>query len=182
MSAEHAIKPKALAETTTKAEAPAAPPAPIKSVKPTPSDQAPTAVLIISYARVVPFIAMALIVAFASPGVDGVLRGEIGYGAVLLSFLGGARWGAALKTGGNGIAFGPLTLLTLPTFFSWAVLLMAPAVALAALMAGFLLVTMADRADARQGLVPAWRSGLDLPLTVLTELALCASLVAVLLS
>ncbi|HEX7777276.1 MAG TPA: DUF3429 domain-containing protein [Parvibaculum sp.] len=184
MNAEQAMEPAALEKgaPTAKTPEPVAASAPVKAAKLPSPDQTPTAVLIFSYARIVPFVAMALIVAFASSGVDGVLAAEIGYGAVLLSFLGGARWGVAVKAGGDGVAFKPLALLTLPTFFSWAVLLMAPAVALAALMAGFLLVAMSDRAAARQGLVPAWQSGLDLPLTVLTELALCASLGAVLLA
>ncbi len=162
MDAKHAIEPKALAKAA----------------------QAPTAVLVLSYARVVPFVAMALIIALISPSpaAASALAAEIGYGAVLLSFLGGVRWGAAIKTAGDAILFRPLTLLMLPTLFSWCVLFMASATALAALMAGFLLVTLADRASVRRGLAPAWQSGLDLPPIVMTELALGASLVTVLIS
>jgi hypothetical protein len=58
---------------------------------------------------------------------------------------------------------------------------MSPAVALTALMAGFLLVALADRQSAREGRTPGWQSELDLPLTILTELALGASLAATLL-
>ncbi|MDR3498881.1 MAG: DUF3429 domain-containing protein [Parvibaculum sp.] len=175
MSAEHAIEPASLAQAKVSPRAAEAPKA-VKAARP----QAPAAVLVLSYARVVPFVATALIIALSSPSsaATSALAAEMAYGAVLLSFLGGARWGAAIRTGGEQIRFRPLALLLLPTLFSWCVIFMAPKVALAALMAGFLLLALAERLSARQDHGHEWRGGLEVALTILTEMALGASLAA----
>lgn len=177
MSAEHKIEPTA----TPRADASSATTEAPKTIEPA---QAPTAVLVLSYARVVPFVATALIIALSSPSsaASSALAAEIAYGAVLLSFLGGARWGAAIGAGGDQIHFKPLALLLLPMLFSWCVIFMAPEVALAALMAGFMLLALAERLRAQQGRGHEWQGGLEVALTILTEIALGASLAALLVA
>ena len=50
------------------------------------------------------------------------LRGFVAYSAVILAFLGGVRWGAAL----GEVSWRPLTLSVLPSLFACACLLIDP--------------------------------------------------------
>ena len=144
--------------------------------------QAPAALQVIGYGALVPPVAMAMVIflTYPSPGAESALRAEIGYGAALLSFIGGIRWGLAVAAGGGHLLFRPLSLATLPMPFAWIVFFMEPRVALAALMAGFVLLLLAERAGPPSPM-PGWYRALQLPFTIMAELALGISLAAVLL-
>jgi hypothetical protein len=145
--------------------------------------QAPAALQVIGYGALVPLVAMCMVIFFTypSPGADSALRAMIGYGAAALSFIGGIRWGLAVATGGDYLLFRPLGLATLAMPFAWVVLFMDPRVALAALMAGFQLLLLAERVGLPSPM-PDWYRALQLPFTILVELALGISLAAILLS
>jgi hypothetical protein len=144
--------------------------------------QAPAALQVIGYGALVPLVAMAMIVTFTypSPGAAGALAAMIGYGAALLSFIGGIRWGLAVATGGAYLHFRPLGLATLAMPFAWIVMFMDARVALAALMAGFQLLLLAERVGLPSPM-PAWYRALQLPFTILVEVALGVSLAVLLL-
>ena len=141
-----------------------------------------TALQVIGYGALVPLVAMAMIIflTYPSPGADGALRAEIGYGAALLSFIGGIRWGLAVARGGGYLLFRPLGLATLAMPFAWVVLFVDTRIALAALMAGFQLLLLAERIGGPSPM-PDWYRALQLPFTILVELALGVSLAAMLL-
>lgn len=99
---------------------------------------------------------------------------QIAYGAAILSFIGGIRWGLGLA---NGHAdFRPLTLAVMPSLVAWIALLTAPAAALVTLIAGFGLMGVMDVKAAREGEVPAWYPQLRVPLTLIVCLTLALSL------
>ena len=103
-------------------------------------------------------------------GLDDALEGgaalgkaDIAYGAVILSFLGGIRWGSAVATG-NGRPTG-LGFSVLPSL--WAVFLLwwaDPSTAAWGMFAGFVLLGLADGFFVVPGL-PSWMQRLRLRLT-----------------
>ena len=143
--------------------------------------RSPRAVLIAGYAVLVPLVAMAMVVVTTYPanGTDAVLRVEITYAAALLSFLGGIRWGIALMAGAAHLQWRPLTLITAALPLAWAILFLSPPLALAALMAGYLLIAFGERLG-DDNPVPHWYRALFLPFTVMIEIALGLSLITIL--
>ncbi len=109
----------------------------------------PRGMALLGAAGVLPF-AAALAGALASPVHAGIAATIfIGYGAVILSFLGGARWGRGLADAGTS----PWRYVeaVLPSLLGFAVLLMAhrAGVAIALLAAGFTAWLVIDLRDAR---------------------------------
>ncbi|GAB2493286.1 DUF3429 domain-containing protein [Arenimonas alkanexedens] len=144
----------------------------------TPSKASPPpldrAALVLGWAGVVPFLLLAGLVfvpAFRLPALDAFMA----YSAVILSFLGGVRWGRALAAGAG---LGQYVRAVLPGLWAWAAwLLLGPAPALTALAAGFVLV---GAWDARGDALPApasfrrLRLGLGLAVVGCHALALAA--------
>ncbi|MCY0093393.1 DUF3429 domain-containing protein [Hoeflea ulvae] len=128
----------------------------------------------------VPFVAMALAAA-VSPGFAAAhLGGEtafMGYGAVILSFMGGVRWGAALSpTTGPGAE--RMILSVAPSLAAWLALLIDRPWSLLLLLAGFVLQGLWDVASARNGSLPAWFGRLRLTISAIVA----ASILLVLLT
>lgn len=101
-----------------------------------------------------------------------------GYGAVILSFLGGARWGAALRDAPAGPSWAALTAAVAPSLVGWAGLLLLapifsmPGGALLLLSLGFAIMGAWDIAGARKGAWPHWYGRLRLVLTTGAVLSL----------
>lgn len=150
--------------------------APIRKAK----QRAPISVRIIGYGVLVPLVAMTMVVALTYPsaGITDVLRVEITYAVALLSFLGGVRWGIGLMAGGVHLHFRALAIITLILPFAWMILFMSTPVALAALMAGYLLIAMGERAGT-QSPVPQWYHALLVPFTIMVEISLGISLLII---
>jgi Protein of unknown function (DUF3429) len=124
----------------------------------------PLVARLLGFGGLLPFIAAAIAAHAPDPWLqDAGRRALVAYGAVILSFLGGVRWGVAM-TGrdATGLA-GPLVLSILPALLGWVAVLLPPgagAILLAACLA-LLLV-----ADLRQRDVPPWYRALRVPLSV----------------
>lgn len=106
----------------------------------------------LALAGLIPFLGCAAMVATRGAQAEMWLGALIAYGAVILSFLGGTRWGAALAGGQADPA--TLILSNLPALAAWTALLPmeAPQAArLGLLSAGLALMWLWDR---RRG--PAW--------------------------
>jgi hypothetical protein len=92
-----------------------------------------------------------------------------GYGAVILSFLGGIQWGlvmgAGSRNGRDDTSAGRLVLTVVPSLIGWAALLMPAPANLALLAGGFACVLYVDVAAARAGNAPAWYPHLRWPLS-----------------
>ncbi|MEM6906904.1 MAG: DUF3429 domain-containing protein [Pseudomonadota bacterium] len=124
----------------------------------------PQAARWLGLAGVIPFASFAL----AAWMVPGPLTLAVlgGYGAVILSFMGGCRWGLAAAGMGEGPAFLPLALSVLPALYAWIALLLPWPWAGVALALGFALLLVADLALAREGGAPPWWPALRWPLSV----------------
>lgn len=99
------------------------------------------------------------------------------YGAVILSFLGGIRWGNILNNKTQVGRWGPLTLSVLPSLIAWPALLLPAVWMLSLLAAGFVLQYAADIEAVRQKILPPWFGRLR---TVLTSGATVALLIGLL--
>lgn len=96
------------------------------------------------------------------------------YGAVILSFLGGIRWGLAIsRTSESEIKlFRQLGLSVAPSLLAWAALLTPAGTAHVILAVGFVVMLVVDIAASRFGEAPAWYPRLRWPLSCAAVLAL----------
>jgi len=100
------------------------------------------------------------------------------YGAVILSFLGGIRWGQLLDNKTRVRLWGPLTLSVVPSLIAWISLLFAPIWMLSMLAAGLVLQYALDIEAIKRGELPAWFGRLRTILTTGAVLSLLTGLVA----
>lgn len=132
------------------------------------TDTAPPApALLLGYAGLSPFFGL---VALAAAGLwDGAAAALLAYGAVILSFMGGCRWGFACAGLGRGPSLVALTISVAPALLGWAALLgrnlLGDAGAATVLAAGFLALYAADVLAARAADAPTWWPKLRAPLT-----------------
>lgn len=98
------------------------------------------------------------------------------YGAVILSFLGGIRWGNLLERPSELGKWAPLGLSVIPSLLAWVALLLSPPLMLSLLIAGFILQYMLDTNGVAQGILPAWFGTLRLLLTSIAVLCLIVGL------
>ncbi len=118
----------------------------------------PKSALVLGLAGAIPFVAFAAARALGWPTLAGfpVTTALLGYGAVILSFLGGIRWGSALNEP-DGVRQGlQLTLSVVPSLVAWAALLMPPERGLVILLFGVIAQGVSDAGLARTGQYPAW--------------------------
>ncbi|HTR15464.1 MAG TPA: DUF3429 domain-containing protein [Acetobacteraceae bacterium] len=150
--------------------------------------------VLLGLAGLIPLLATGL--AAVSAGYDqspAVMLALIGYGALVLSFLGGVHWGLALADGAardTAIEHPPADTATerkrfalgvLPALVGWIAMLVAlvtqPVLSLAVLIAAFIATLVAEAQAARHGLVPAHYMGLRWVLSVIVIAVLTTVLV-----
>lgn len=112
----------------------------------------PAAARVLGYAGVIPFAALAAALWVPSWQAQA-LAPLLTYSALILSFLGGVRWGRALASG-RALDY---VLAVLPSLYAWAALLLAPPVALILLSAGFVLQWWLDGPGDRLPADPTFR-------------------------
>lgn len=141
----------------------------------------PASALSLGLAGIVPFAAAALSmwvpVPLLSP--EAGLRLGVVYGAVILSFLGGIRWGAALgpfDPSRQGFEF---TAGVLGSLAGLAAAFLPAVPALSLLITGFLLQALWDVSSAEAGRLPGWFGRLRTILTGGVVISLVAMLMAV---
>ena len=117
-------------------------------------------------AGLVPFAALSL-AATVGPGelVSWSERLLVAYGAIILSFMGGCRWGFAAAGLGDGPTPRQFAVSVIPALYAWVVSLLDFGIAALALAVGFLALYLADSALTRSRGAPAWWPALRLPLT-----------------
>ena len=120
----------------------------------------PSLAIILAASGVLPFALLGVLSLGGSPS-DSLLavRGLVGYGAVILAFLGGVHWGFALEEQGDGRALHQrLGLGVIPSLIGWAAIfssfIASPVLSLAILIAGFIAVVVTEWRAHRRGLVP----------------------------
>ncbi|MBW8314565.1 MAG: DUF3429 domain-containing protein [Hydrogenophaga sp.] len=109
----------------------------------------PPSALWLGWAGVLPFGLLAL-ATWCAPWRDLAAQGFLAYGALILSFLGGVRWGRAMACGARAWQFAGSVLPSLWGWLAW--FLLPPAAALGMLAIGFALVA---RWDGRSDLLAA---------------------------
>jgi hypothetical protein len=136
----------------------------------------PPAALWLGLAGLIPFAACAgaVVLGRGLPVVGDPARALVGYGAVILSFLGGVRWGLALRMPESPQRALQLAIAVAPSIAGWFVLLSPAPVGTALLAVLFVILWSADRRLAAIG-APAWYPRLRAILTAGATAALAAA-------
>jgi hypothetical protein len=148
---------------------------------PAPSRSIPRTALLLGVASLIPLFVAALSVWFSLPlsttetGLDLVVV----YAAILLSFLGGIRWGAAVGPYDGRRQDMEFALSALGPLVGLAAVLLPSLAGLTLLIGGFLLQALWDVTSAEAGRLPLWFGRLRMLVTVGVVVALVATLVAV---
>lgn len=134
---------------------------------------------LLGFAGLIPFFLMTAGTWLADPSwLNDFVRGQLAYGIVILSFLGGVHWGAAMMCSDLSLADTKLALLwgVTPSLIAWSATLFG-GFGFAVLMAGFIAALQVDKQlFARYGM-PPWLMGLRWRLTVAVVLMLAATVI-----
>jgi hypothetical protein len=101
------------------------------------------------------------------------------YGAVILSFLGGVRWGCLLNQPERLQQWTPLVMSVVPSLIAWPALLLTPRLMMCLLIAGFVIQYMLDVNGVARGQLPVWFGRLRLLLTSIAIICLIAGLLGI---
>ena len=141
----------------------------------------PPSALALGLGGLVPFVAGALALwvplPLLSPGLG--LKLIISYGAIILSFLGGIRWGTAIGPYDGGRMSFEFSASVLGSLAGLAAVFLPPVPALTLLVAGFLLQSLWDVNSVESGRLPGWFGKLRMVLTAGAVISLIGALVAV---
>ncbi len=149
---------------------------PADFTQPDGDDRIPLAALVLGLGGLIPFVACAVSVAtgWRLPLIDDPVRALLGYAAVILSFLGGVRWGFALRMADPGLQARAFVLSVGPSIAAWLTLLAPTLMGLAVMPALFLMLGLADMRMTTVG-APFWYRRLRLLLTAIVVIALLAA-------
>ena len=142
------------------------------------NNEMPRSALLLGWGGVLPFAGLAIAVAFGLP--SPIPQAEtmlIGYGAVILSFLGGVHWGVAMRSEAGSSDDGAAwhyALSVIPALVGWTALALESSHALLVLAAAFLALLIVDVTWASARKAPAWYGKLRLQLT--SAVLLCLGL------
>lgn len=146
------------------------------------SGKIPGAALLLGLTGLLPFFAGAAAQWLALPLLppDQGLKLAILYGAIILSFLGGIRWGTAIGPYDSGRQSAEFSASVLGSLAGLAAAFLPPIPALTLLVAGFLLQGLWDVMSVDAGRLPNWFGRLRMILTAGAVVSLVAALLAVL--
>lgn len=128
----------------------------------------PRSALLLGWLGVLPFAASCLVAVFGNADAAGLaLRALVVYGAIILSFMGGAQWGLAMAAVGEGPSAlaRRLAVSTLPALAAFGLAALASRTALIGLAAVFAALLVYDVSTARSGVAPPWYPALRSQLT-----------------
>lgn len=96
------------------------------------------------------------------------VRAFLGYGAVILSFLGGVQWGVAMcrERPVEAVFRRRMLLAMVPSLVAWPALLLHPLTGAWVLAIGFVLVRLHELSRQGRARLPDWYQALRLPLTL----------------
>lgn len=105
----------------------------------------PAKAIALTWAGLLPFVAAVVVLLAWPPGASLALKAFIGYSAIILSFLGGVRWGRVMAAGAAAPGY---VLAVLPSLWAFPALFLPASFAVASLAVGFGLALWFDtRAD-----------------------------------
>lgn len=144
--------------------------------------QIPLPALLLGLAGLIPFVASAIAsVVLEAPFKDRASFSLGAYGAVILSFLGGVKWGVALHDPKALKQWTPLVMSVVPSIIAWFILLLPPMYSLSLLAVALVGQYYLDSQSVEQGVVPVWYGRLRVILTTGAVLSVLSGLVASLL-
>jgi hypothetical protein len=134
----------------------------------------PAHVAALGYGGLLPFAGLALLAWADAPRAAFWSEALVGYGAVILAFVGALHWGIALGAAALDAAARRRAFVwsVVPALLAWPATLLAGAAAAALLVSGFVLHLAQDRSLAGPAALPAWY----LPLRTRLTLVACACL------
>ena len=151
-----------------------------RRVKNIDSAATPTAVAVLGYAGLIPFMGLAL--ASSLEPVRGDLWHELlrSYGAVILSFVGALHWSVAMTSANlaERQRRGVFIWSVVPALLAWTALCLHSVAAYALLIAGFVLHFWRDLSLAAIAGLPAWYIPLRLRLSVVASISLAAGAIS----
>lgn len=144
----------------------------------------PQPALILGLAGLIPFIGTAIATLVPDGGDNLALatRALGAYGAVILSFLGGVKWGVLLNDKAGLKIWAPIMLSVIPSLIAWSALLLPAIAMLSLLAAAMVLQYFLDTKSVQQKKLPQWYGRLRTILTTGAVLSLLVGLVAQVLS
>lgn len=126
----------------------------------------PAPARLLGFGGLIPFLGLGLLPHLA-PGAAAWSQPLLaGYGATILAFMGGCRWGFASAGLGEGPTLRLLGLSVLPSLWAWLALAAPFPFDLDLLALGLALLYLADLKLKLDGGAPAWWPALRLPLTL----------------
>jgi len=129
----------------------------------------PWVALILGIAGLIPFVAGAWLSVSADTASRATgLRWLTAYAAVIVSFLGGVKWGVLLPDRSRFDSFGPAVISVLPSILAWIALLLPMVPMLSLLLAGLIFQSVLDGSITRfqaDEHLPAWYAKLRLMLS-----------------
>ena len=99
----------------------------------------------LGYAGLIPFVTLAALALVSNGDLQLQSRGAlIGYGAVIISFLGAWHWYAAIERGGDSASLSRMVFAVSPALLGWAALLLPHAYGMALVLTGLLITCVVD--------------------------------------
>lgn len=149
--------------------------------------EVPLSAVAFGYAGAIPFVVAATAMWFVQEPVTSQIHAAlVGFGLVILSFMGGIRWGLAMRAPADGEpTFVMVGISVVPAFVAWLVFLagvfLGPTVTVkivqtVVLILAFAVLLWVDFGLADKGGAPTWYRGLRLQLTLLVEASLITAL------
>jgi hypothetical protein len=129
-------------------------------------DRIPLAALLLGLGGLIPFGACAVLIVtgFKIAVLPDPVAAIVTYAVIILSFLGGVRWGFALRMTDAGLQARAFLLAVGPSIAGWFLLLTPAPMALSAMPIIFIMLLLADRGLSRVG-APPWYFQLRIILT-----------------
>ncbi|AWZ03212.1 hypothetical protein RHODOSMS8_03714 [Rhodobiaceae bacterium] len=145
----------------------------------------PRSAQLLGYGGVIPFVGTSVVIWTMWPSEMGqtALQAQLVYAAIILSFLGGIRWGSVMQRLGHFKRRAPeglareLSLSVVPPVVAWIALFGPAEAALVVFFLFFVAQAISDFRAVRSGEAPDWYQPLRLQLTFFVCAALIASLV-----
>jgi len=144
-----------------------------------PDNSTPKAALILGVAGLVPFFALSAAIALRLQTPYGSASLWLAaYGAVILSFMGGAQWGITVARPDRGDSWRAYAVSVIPALVAWPALFLPITWALATLSVTFACLLGYDLWTVRRGEAPEWYGQLRLGLTAAVVLCLTFAILA----
>jgi len=144
----------------------------------------PKTAILLGILGVLPFVALTVLSWIADEAAgSAAFFAVVAYGAVILSFLGGAHWGLASGRIEDQPAAASRLLIfsVVPSLVGWAALLVPAPWSAAVLAVAFVAVLTLDRSAAKRSLAPDWWLCLRTPLSATVAVLLLLTFVSVLM-